>query len=179
MKNVSWDRPVTKLFHGELWSILPVSIKGLPDTIEFDGKQLNVKPNNQFHVSLINGNYVSEVVGGNRSDEELTNAFERSYRDVNVAPVSIGPELRSCHFNEKQSIVIMCEVAGLNEVFENLKQQLRVQLERPPTHLTLYDKGKGIALSTQQQLRERSKVVTGSVLKKLKADMNYERVFGA
>lgn len=174
MKNISWGKPVTHLFKGELWSILPISITGLPDSFEWAGQQWEVKPDHKFHVSLINGGYVKEVIG-ERGEEELTDIFQAACERANLSIAIRNPELRRCQYNEKNSIVAMCGVFGLEELFLDLESRLSAKFERPPTHVTLY--GQGIPLSTKKHLAERSEILSGQKLEELKELVRYNKVF--
>lgn len=165
MKSVRWTAPVTHLFKSTVWTVLPLTIEGLPDFVDYAGSHLAIKPGHEFHVSLLNGQYIKEVVG-NRSDDELTSIFEKSYQNLDVSVASISPELRHCRHRDSESIVAMCEVTGLETIFGNLESKLQAQFERPPTHITLY--GQGMPLSTQAHLAERTEVVENAELSDLR-----------
>lgn len=171
------DRPDTHLFAGSLWTNVPVQIDGLPESFELFGTEWHRKK--EFHVTLINGEYVAEVVGGDLDTEKLRKIFEESCQDVNFKVTSVGPKLSLAEIEGRRSLVIFCTLQGLEKVYTNLEQQFGiVGIERPPTHITLYtlDNALGIALSTQKHLEERTKPLLGESLEQLKWAINYEKV---
>jgi hypothetical protein len=55
-----------------------------------------------------------------------------------------------------ESIVLMVEIAGIQHFYEKLGEIIQMELEAPPTHITLYTYGDpfGIGLASQADLRE-------------------------
>lgn len=141
--------------------ILPVSITGLPTEINAEGYKLT--PRNEFHVSLVCigkiiekhnvsiPEFISKVTGDFCDFVQANNIDFLRYRD----------EFKFAAQNEKRSVVVMCDVSNLEKFFVLLNKKYGLNLEYPPTHVTLYtlQQQMGIYLTDSEDIKKLTKLI--------------------
>lgn len=118
--------------------ILPVAIEGLPPTLEIEGYTLILKTN--FHVTLVPTGKIIKKYG-----ISIPNFLEKVNADfcdfVERAPADFlryQDEFRFVSENERRTVIVTCDISNLNEFFSVLNKKYGLQIEIPPTHVTLY-----------------------------------------
>ncbi len=88
---------------------------------------------------------------------------------VAVTPISVVKYINEFRFVEKddrKTIVVMCKVNHLEEFITSMNTKYSLNIEVPPTHVTLYtlNSGPGIFLTDQSDIINLTKQVTIPVL---------------
>lgn len=134
---------------------LVVDLLEIPETLEFEGQEMIRKPS--FHVTLLPAGNLAERYGINMPN--LFQTWLKEFQDyIRQRPLRFlrwKNEFRSAEQNDLKTIVAMCEVENLHELFIVLNQKYGVNMETPPTHVTLYtlNGGPGIFLIVQSDLQ--------------------------
>jgi hypothetical protein len=136
-------------------------LPALPENITVEGKELLLKTS--FHTTLLCAKDVQRVLDNNWDAELTTEVAERVIKVFNDF-VSKKPlefrgftgEFRFVERGDKKSIVAMCEVSNVDELFTHVNSELGIVMPVQPTHVTLYtlQPNKGIGISDQGQLSE-------------------------
>lgn len=132
-------------------------IHGLTPQFKALGKEWFLK--REFHISLI---CVKKILPqliekhGNekKANELLSQALIEVLKIHHPTFDNFTGELRTAKDGDKETIVAMCAVKNLDKVFDDLNSTLDLQLELPPTHITLYTMAnkKAIGIATKEEL---------------------------
>lgn len=117
---------------------LPISLSGLPQKIEINGYELLLKT--EFHVSLI---CIGKIIEKNNlSIPDFVNKIIADFcgftEHTNIDLAQLRDEFRFASENERRTVVVMCDISNLNKFFDLVNQKYGLNLEYPPTHVTLY-----------------------------------------
>jgi len=117
---------------------LPVFIPDLPKQIEIKGNILYVK--NEFHISLVCIKKIEEKY--NVKIPNFLNMIINDFCEFNKINT-----LELLHYNNNyrfvarddlKSVIVMCEILNLNKFFDLINRKYGLNIEYPPTHVTLY-----------------------------------------
>jgi len=118
-------------------------------------------PKTEYHITLI-GTALAEVTNGSpaareaigRVIERRARAGDWRYR-LHCDFLLVGKEPPS----EDMSIVVMAAVDIADQLYSALEDSLRVRVERPPLHVTLFTHGseRGVAIPTAASLKRRKR----------------------
>jgi len=152
------------VFGHETISLL-VSLKDLPKEIVFEGNTLLV--NDFLHVSLICIGKIIEkynIQVTNFKDEIIKDFCEFS-NENNIEPISYTNDFKFVEKEDKKTIVAMCKVPNLNKFFELINKKYKLNIEYPPTHVTLYKQpGKlGIFLTDTIDIKNLTKPISNPI----------------
>jgi hypothetical protein len=112
---------------------LPVHVAGIPDTYA------GLIKKDTFHVSLVCiGQMASRL--GMQIDENAVRKYFCEYVSQNDLVFLQGTEWRRVAERENETLVLMCEVHGLNGFFDVLRQKIDMRIENQPTHITVFTK---------------------------------------
>lgn len=133
---------------------LPVKILDLPSVIALEDSTLILR--DTFHVSLVCIGRIIEknsVSIGDFKSRVINDFCEFSKNNV-IELTGYRKEFRFVAQAERKSLVVMCDVSNLNKFFDILNQKYSLNLEYPPTHVTLYtlQKNVGIFLTDSQDI---------------------------
>lgn len=143
---------------------LPVSLKNLPSEVVIDGNKLLLK--SSFHVSLV---CINEIIRKhNISIIDFKNSVVKDFCDftvVNDIQVLRYKEFKYAEENNLKTVIVMCEISNLPKFFEILNKKYGLQVEYPPTHVTLYTiEGKvGIFLTDSNDIKNLTKHISNPV----------------
>lgn len=117
---------------------LPVSFSGLPARIKVGGYELLLK--DSFHVSLV---CIGKIVEKNKlTIPDFVNKVIADFcaftMDVDVRLQKYQNEFRFVAEGERRSLIVMCDILNLDTFFDLLNNKYKLNLEYPPTHVTLY-----------------------------------------
>ncbi len=117
---------------------LPVVLEGLPNEIVIEGTSLVLK--SPFHVSLVCIWKIIEKYGVVIPDFEsaIINDFCSFVETNDVQLLHFRDDFRFVTQNDLKSVIVMCEVSNLEKFFELINRKYSLQMESPPTHVTLY-----------------------------------------
>lgn len=148
---------------GALLLLLTREAIDLPnDIVAFRGKVFD--PKDEVHITIVgraSGRRVKEAVDRDlaansclkRAIDETNWAYRIQGRMYHVRKEKeVKNEQGDLDLVEAESIIVMAEVAGLQSFYERLDRMIEMNLELPPTHVTLYTRGDplGIGLSNQE-----------------------------
>lgn len=143
-----------RFFYGAGYLALSVDVGNLPDTFVVEGQQLQKK--SSFHVSLL---CIKSLPGVNAELEKKTLDFFCTFVQENmVSFVRYTGEFRYAQYEERKSVIALCEVSNLARFFKELGKELGIEIPPQPTHVTLYTLQPeiGIGLNTRAEMDEKS-----------------------
>jgi hypothetical protein len=117
---------------------LPVFLKNLPKEIVFQGDTLLLK--SDFHVSLV---CIGEIIKKHNitiSDfkNKIINDFCEFSETSNIDKISFTNNFKFATRDDLKSIIVMCKVPNLDKFFDLMNKKYSLNIEYPPTHVTLY-----------------------------------------
>ena len=140
---------------------LPVSLSGLPSTIEVEGYTLFLKTS--FHVSLVCIGKIAEKNG--IQDSKFVNKVVADFCDfikhTSIEFQSYKNEFRFATQAKERSVVVMCNISNLDRFFDYVHLKYGLSVEYPPTHVTLYtlQPGIGIFLTDSEDIESITKLI--------------------
>jgi len=117
---------------------LPVSLVGLPSDIAVEGCRLYLR--SEFHVSLVCIGKIIEKhhISAPNFVSEVINDFCTFVKTNDIDFLRFRNEFKFVAQNERRSLVVMCDVSNLDKFFLLMNQKYKLNIEYPPTHVTLY-----------------------------------------
>lgn len=81
-------------------------------------------------------------------------ALRAASRSHAVGDVVLADDFRRVRRNGGRTLIALCEVEGLGDLYRHLAERLGTEVEPPPAHVTLYTNpgGEGIGLHTREEL---------------------------
>jgi hypothetical protein len=148
--------------------VLPVSLENLPNEIMIYGNKLVLKPS--FHISLVCINKIIEKY--NVSDPGFRDSVLKDFCEFvgknDVSLLNFNEEFKFAEENELKTVVVLCKVSNLDKFFENINKKYGLNVEYPPTHVTLYSiDGKGIFLTDSSDIKNLTKPIPNPTGRKL------------
>ncbi len=144
---------------------LPVSFENVPNELVFEGNNLLI--NDFLHVSLVCIGKIIEKYNVKIPDFEnkIIEDFCEFSNENSVEPVIYNNDYKLAEKDEKKTIVVMCKVPNLNKFFELINKKYGLNVEYPPTHVTLYKQpGKlGIFLTNMEDIKNFTKPITNPI----------------
>ena len=140
---------------------LPVLVSGLPEKIEVEGQALFLKTS--FHVSLVCIGKIIEKHNVSIPDfiNKIVDDFCEFTRTNNINFLRYRNEFRFASQNDRCSVIAMCDVSNLDKFFQLINQKYGLNIEYPPTHVTIYtlQPDKGIFITDSKDIRELTKLI--------------------
>lgn len=140
---------------------LPVVLNNLPDKIIMEGYTLMRKTS--FHCSLV---CIGKIIEKNKiqiSDflNKVITEFCEFTKNNPIELLGYQNEFRFVSEKEKCSVVIMCDISNLNKFFNLINKKYKLNIEYPPTHVTLYtlQLDIGIFLTDSTDIKNLSRVI--------------------
>lgn len=141
--------------------ILPVSLDNLPPKIEAEGYNLSSKK--EFHCSLV---CIGKIIEKHKVSipnftEKVIADFCEFIKDNEVNLLRYRDEFRFVtKEDEGFAVILMCDIANLDKFFELINKKYGLQVEYPPTHITLYTfQGVGVFLTDSQDIQKFTKAI--------------------
>ncbi|MEK7128440.1 MAG: hypothetical protein AAB933_02675 [Patescibacteria group bacterium] len=140
---------------------LPVSLVDLPVEITVYGIKLFLK--SSFHVSLV---CINEIIRKyNVSIQDFKDSVIKDFCDFvkenDIKLLKYHNDFRFVEENDLKTIIIACKVSNLEKFFRIINKKYNLEIEYPPTHITLYilkDK-LGIFLTTEDDIKNLTKPI--------------------
>ncbi len=119
---------------------LSVSFSEMPDQVIFEGKTFVL--NSFLHISLVCVGKIIEKYNISIQDFEnkIINDFCEFSKNNEIKSVEYTNDFKFVTKKEKdkETIVVMCNVPNLNKFFDLMNKKYEMNVEYPPTHVTLY-----------------------------------------
>lgn len=117
---------------------LPVSFSNLPKKMDVEGYTLLLK--NSFHISLVSVGKIIDNYKVLTSDflDRVVADFCDFVRENEIELIGYRDEFRFVSENERRAVIAMCDVSNINKFFDLINEKYKLNLEYPPTHVTLY-----------------------------------------
>jgi hypothetical protein len=114
----------------------------------------------EFHVTAAHTPTIADRLrrsggmGGAEAEDAAWAAIRDASNECRVGAVILDGERRVVREGGERTIVEMCDVEGIGELYAWLSEHVRAELEAPPTHVTLYTApgGEAIGLHTAADL---------------------------
>lgn len=125
------------VFGHETISLL-VFLEDVPSEITFEGDTFLL--NDFLHVSLVCIGKIIERYNINIPDfkDKIIQDFCEFSSENDIKLVSYTNEYKFVEKDDKKTIVVMCNVSNLSKFFELINKKYKLNIEYPPTHITLY-----------------------------------------
>jgi len=140
---------------------LVVQINSLPEELAIDGYHLVRKPN--FHVTLLPvGNLVSRYkINIPNAFDTVLQHFKKFLDQYPIRLDNFTNEFRLASQNDLRTIVAMCTIENVGHFYDSLNSKFGLNLEVPPTHVTLYtlNGGPGIFLIDSTDIKQLTKKI--------------------
>lgn len=169
MEDRQFDLPYGLNIHAGYIS-LPVTLEPWPKagTIYVDGETLLLKK--EFHVSILSVKRYAPFLA-KKTGQSVEEAFAElaketgSYLRLSSMPFGldkIRDEFRIASEEPKKSALVMCDVVGIERLFDFVRQRFKLEIPTQPTHVTLYTRndGKGIGLVNDEEMAVLSRPAT-------------------
>ena len=144
---------------------LPVELQNIPNEIVIQDSILLKKT--FFHISLV---CISEIVKKYKvsvSDFEnkIINDFCDFTKTNNISLLNYLEEFKFVIKDDLKAVVVLCKVSNLDKFFELINKKYELDIEYPPTHVTLYTpEGKpGIFLTDVNDIKNLTKPIPNPV----------------
>jgi hypothetical protein len=144
---------------------LPVSFQDLPEKLEIEGCCLSLRTS--FHVSLV---CIGKII--EKYNISIPNFLNNVIKDFceftsknNVDLLKYTNEFKFVAEGERKSVVLMCDISNLNVFFDSINTKYNLQIEYPPTHVTLYtlQPNVGIFLTDMGDIKKLSKPISNPI----------------
>lgn len=144
-----------------------VEITNLPSFVEIEGQKLIKK--SAFHISLVCAKRLIPIVrrsGGRATEKDFIHEFQGFITQHSLEKYTILNEFRLVQSEIKQTLIVMCDVPGVNDLFKHLSERFEVDLPLQPLHITLYTRQpeSGIGILSYEELERISKVIDPPVV---------------
>ncbi|MDQ5954269.1 MAG: hypothetical protein QG583_197 [Patescibacteria group bacterium] len=141
---------------------LPVLLNNLPSEIIIQGNKLFLKPS--FHVSLV---CINEIIKKHKVimplfRDEVLKTFCDFVSNNPIDFLNYKNEFRYIEENNLKTVIVMCEISNLSKLFEFINSRYNLNIEYPPTHVTLYahDGKTGIFLTDTNDIENLTKSIS-------------------
>ena len=119
-----------------------------------------------FNISLV---CINEII-------KKHNVLDSSFRDSvlqdfcefveknDVSLLNFNEEFKFAEENDLKTIIILCRVSNLEKFFETINKKYGLNIEYPPTHVTLYSiDGRGIFLTDTSDIKNLTKPIPNPI----------------
>ena len=117
---------------------LPVALENLPNEIKIEEEILVLK--SSFHISLV---CINQIVLKYKVDilnfrDLVLKDFCEFTKTNDISLVKYTNEFKFAVENDLKTIIVLCDVSNLNNFFHLINKKYGLNIEYPPTHVTLY-----------------------------------------
>lgn len=140
-------------------AILHFNHPPIPDVIHFG--DIDWRAKREFHVTLLGSTTMRALVGAREVNTD--DSIKRAARKL-VFTITLRDALWQMRDKEMRTVIRTCAVGGAEEFFARLEEELKIAIERPPYHVTLYTIGtlRGIGIATRAELERLGEEIAGS-----------------
>lgn len=127
-----------KFEFGDQTIVLPISLENLPNEIIFQENTFLLK--SDLHVSLV---CIGEIIKKHNIiipdfEAKIINDFCEFSQTNNVETITHTNDFKFAARDDLKSIIVMCHITNLDKFFNLINQKYSLNMEYPPTHITLY-----------------------------------------
>jgi hypothetical protein len=130
----------------------------LAPALTLDGLEWERK--HEFHVTAAHTPSIAERIRerleltADEAEAEAWEAVREAATAASAGAVTLSERFFSVRRAEDRTLIRLCDVAGLGELFGEISRRLDVEVEPPPAHVTLYTApgGEAIGLHTHDEL---------------------------
>lgn len=147
---------------------LPVQLNDLPNELKIEDFSLHRKT--EFHVSLLCVKNILAMLPD--AEQKILEFFCKFVKEHNVSFGRFTGEFKFAEYEERKTVVALCEVLNLKKFSEALGQKLSIDIPPQPTHITLYtlQPNVGIGLNSPEEMLQKTRDV--EVLNIIKEDLS-------
>jgi hypothetical protein len=144
--------------------ILPVKLENLPNELQIESNTLLLQ--SSFHVSLVCIGKIIEKHNISVPDFEnkIINDFCK-FCETNKIEVLEYDDFKFVVQDDLKTVIVMCKVSNLDRFFGLINKKYELNIEYPPTHVTLYilpDKH-GIFLTDASDIKNLTKPILNPI----------------
>jgi hypothetical protein len=177
-------KPPYELVNGSYF-FYDLDLPGLPAKAVLGGREFEL--NSLLHVSLITNlrRFVPQLVAKLDAEEDealllLVDSATALIAEIQPKLIGYRSDLRVAKRGDDETIVIMVDVSGLDELQHRLGDKFGLDIPSRPAHVTLYllPGSQPVPIRDQQQLQEYTRPLTEAELAELKKQIDFEKIFG-
>lgn len=134
-----------------------IQLSGLPESINVKGDWLARKE--EFHITTISVKIIAELIDPTNTDK-IVAQIVKDFKDFLVRnkpdKFKLTKQFRFVQNGEEKTVVVLCELLGVPEFFDELRKKYNKPLPTQPFHITLYTLNSryGIGILSQEVLNE-------------------------
>lgn len=114
----------------------------------------------ELHVTAAHTPSIAERIRGplglgpGAAEDAVWAALRDATHSHAVGHIVVSDDYRHVRREADRTLIVLCEVDGLDELYCHLEARLGAEIEPPPAHVTLYTRpgGEGIGLHTRDEL---------------------------
>jgi hypothetical protein len=152
--------------------VVPLAIEGLPEMLDALGTRWQRK--REFHLTAVASRVIDELGRG----EEIWDRVIDVASGRDLGPITALAEVRRVRDpdgSQLQTLIVMANCPGLDDLYKDLRSALRAELRAPPAHVTLYstDPSAGIGIVDQSELADRAPPLTEAEQNEVRQAMGF------
>lgn len=159
--------PASLYAHERASVLIPLPFLSLPADLQMLGRAWRRK--SEMHVTAANTTSIAEriraplAIDADAAEDAVWTALSDASHDCAVGEVVLSSRYMHVRRDEHETLIILCGVEGLDDLYRYLGERLGTRIEPPPTHVTLYTiaGGESIGLHIQAEL-DRDSVPLGA-----------------
>jgi hypothetical protein len=131
--------------------IVPLPFLDLPRELRLCGLGWHRK--HEFHITAAHTPSIAERVG--LELDAVWEAIAELSSEGGIGEVTLTDRHFICRREDDRTLLVFCDVGGLDDFYRRLRERLGTEVEPPPAHVTLYTAeagGGGIGIHTTAQL---------------------------
>ncbi len=170
MNNIKLPEPYE--YKGSGYMGMKKEMPELPTSVQIGDAELI--PRTSFHTTLVCLKDIQRRLdndwGVEKESEEVAIKTLQIFQDFitkeRIEFLGLRDELRFVERGEKKSLIVMCDVSNIGNLFARLSREFKIDIPAQPTHITLYtlQPNIGIAISDQAELEETTLVNSDKLL---------------
>ncbi len=148
-----------------------IQLSGLPASIAANGELLAKK--DEFHITAVNVKALAGLVDGTDTERIMAEIVEDFKNFIKTKPLDefrLTDQLRFVQRGEEKTVVVLCDLPGAEDFFNELREKYKKPLPTQPFHITLYmvNSKFGIGILSDEILDKISEPIELPELKNLK-----------
>ena len=138
--------------------LVPLPFLDLPSELRL--LRVEWRRKRELHVTAAHTPSIAERIrgplglGAGAAEDAAWAALRDATHSHAVGDVVVSEEYRHVRRDADRTLIALCEVDGLGDLYRHLGERLGTEIEPPPAHITLYTRpgGEGIGLHTRGEL---------------------------
>jgi hypothetical protein len=179
--NKSYDDALAPFIFDEGYVMLPYILPAIKQVVRYKDFSFFAKEN--FHVSILCVKKYAPLFAQKREiDEEeaisyLIEAVVAATQKYPISLIAFTDGIRIASKEERATLLVMCSFKHIDELFQEIRNTLNIDIPTQPTHITLYTlkDGKPIGISSQKELQTLTCPILDPELEEIKEAINYSQ----